>query len=171
MTTTDSLTTRYPTAAIEADPHLPVIRIVRDFRATPAQLVRAHVDADLYMEWAGPHDVVGEIDHWDARTGGSYRYIHHHRDHPEERFAFHGCFHEVSDTRLVQTFEFEGAPGHVSLDIMTLTDLGDGTTRLEITSVVPTLDERDAMLASGMDVGINEGYATLDRMLAGGRLA
>ena len=96
--------TRYPTATIEALPDLPVLRITRDFAATPAQLVRAHTDPDLFLEWAGPADVVGEVDHWDARTGGSYRYVHYRREAPEERYAFHGCFHEVGAHRLVQTF-------------------------------------------------------------------
>ena len=162
--------TRYPTATIEAVPDLPVLRITRDFAATPAQLVRAHTDPDLFLEWAGPADVVGEVDHWDARTGGSYRYVHYRREAPEERYAFHGCFHEVGAHRLVQTFEFEGLPGHVSLDTMTLADLGDGTTRMQVTSVFQSFEDRDGMLASGMEVGISEGYAALDGLLAAGRI-
>ena len=102
MTTADGTTT------IEADPTVPLVRMTRDFRATPAQLVRAHTDPELFVQWVGPNDIDTRIDHWDARTGGSWRYIN---THDGEEYGFHGCFHEVRDDRLVQTFTFEGVPG------------------------------------------------------------
>jgi uncharacterized protein YndB with AHSA1/START domain len=68
--------------------------------------------------------------------------------------------------RLVQTFTWEGYPDGVSLDTATFEDLGDGRTRVTILSLVDTMEGRDMMLASGMDVGINEGYAKLDALLA-----
>jgi uncharacterized protein YndB with AHSA1/START domain len=162
MTTTDH-SSRATT--IEADPQLPLIRMTRDFRATPAQLVRAHTDPELFARWVGPHSVSTRIDHWDARTGGSYRYVNVRGD---EEHAFHGCFHEVSDHRLVQTFTYEGYPEGVSLDTMTFEELGGGVTRLHAQSLVDSFEGRDAMLASGMEVGVDEGYATLDALLADG---
>lgn len=66
--------TRYQRAEIEADSTVPLIRITRDFRATPAQLLRAHIDPDLYARWVGPHDLTTRIDHWDARYGGSWAF-------------------------------------------------------------------------------------------------
>lgn len=148
-------------AAIQADPTVPAIHITRDFAATAAQLVRAHTDPELFVRWIGPAGYVTTIDHWDARTGGSYRYEH-------EGQGFHGCFHHVSDERLVQTFTWEGMPEGVSLDTMTFEDLGDGRTRLRITSLVGSFEDRDGMLSSGMDVGVNDGYAKLDALLADG---
>ncbi|MCB0913792.1 MAG: hypothetical protein KDB60_19475, partial [Propionibacteriaceae bacterium] len=59
---------RYDTAQIEADPTLPLVRITRDFAATPAQVQRAHTDPELYARWVGPNDVTTRIDHWDARS-------------------------------------------------------------------------------------------------------
>jgi uncharacterized protein YndB with AHSA1/START domain len=161
MTTTSTA----PSTTIEADPDLPLVRITRDFRATPAQLMRAHTDPEIFARWVGPHSVSTRIDHWDARTGGSYRFLNVHGD---EEYAFHGCFHEVSDDRLVQTFTFEGVPDGVSLDTMTFEDLGGGMTRLHAQSLVDSFEGRDAMLASGMEVGVDEGYASLDRLLADG---
>lgn len=158
-------TTTRTTTTIEADPQLPLIRMTRDFRATPAQLVRAHTDPELYARWVGPDSVTTRIDQWDARTGGSYRFTNL-RD--GEEYSFHGCFHEVSDDRLVQTFTFEGYPEGVSLDTMTFEDLGDGMTRMHAQSLVDSLEGRDAMLASGMEVGVNDGYAKLDALLADG---
>lgn len=150
-------------ATIEADPTVPAVHITRDFDATPAQLVRAHTDPALFVRWIGPAGYETTIDHWDARTGGSYRYEH-------EGHGFHGCFHEVSDERLVQTFTWEGMPEGVSLDTMTFEDLGDGRTRLHATSLVGSFEARDGMLRSGMDVGIRDGYAKLDDLLAAGAL-
>lgn len=159
------MSTSIPEARIEADPKVPVIRITRDFRATPAQLLRAHTDPDLFVRWVGPDSVTSEIDYWDARTGGSWRYVSGHEGH---EFAFRGTFHEVSDTRIVQTFTWEDQPEGVALETLVVEDLGDGRTRLHAQSLVDSFEARDAWLASGMEVGVNEGYAKLDRLLADG---
>ena len=89
-------------ARIEADPTVPVIHITRDFAGTPDQLLRAHTDPELFVRWVGPHGLSSRIDHWDARTGGSWRYVATHGD---DEHAFRGCFHEVRPGRIVQTFK------------------------------------------------------------------
>ena len=154
-------------AAIEADEKLPIIRITRDFDATREQLFKAHTDPELFARWVGPHDMSTEIDYWDARTGGSWRFLSRRGD---EEFAFHGSFHEVSDTRLVRTFTWEGMPQGVALETLTFEDLGDGRTRLHGQSLVDSFQARDGMLASGMAGGLNDGYAKLDALLSDGAL-
>jgi uncharacterized protein YndB with AHSA1/START domain len=144
--------------AIEADPKLPVIRIARDFAATPRQLFRAHIDPGLFARWVGPDAMTTRIEYWDARTGGSAE-----RDGVEYRFR--GCFHEVRPDRIVQTFAFEGDPDRVALETLWFEDLGDGRTRLRTQSLVDSFEDRDAWLRSGMETGVDEGYAKLDRML------
>ncbi len=153
------------TTAIEADPDVPLIRMTRDFHATASQLVRAHTDAELFARWVGPNDTETRVTEWDARTGGSYRYVVRHGDTEE---GFRGCFHEVGEARLVQTFTWEGMPEGVSLDTMWFEDLGDGRTRMHATSLVDSFASRDGILASGMESGVNDGYAKLDQLLAGG---
>jgi uncharacterized protein YndB with AHSA1/START domain len=150
---------------IEADPTLPIIRTTRDFTATPEQLFRAHTDPALFAQWIGPHSLDTRIEHWDARTGGSWRFVSA-RDGVE--FGFHGCFHEVRPDRIVQTFTFEGDPDGVALETLWFEDLGDGRTRLHAQSLVDSFEGRDAWLSSGMETGVNEGYAKLDGMLADG---
>jgi uncharacterized protein YndB with AHSA1/START domain len=104
------------------------------------------------------------IDHFDCRTGGSYRYIH---TRGEDEFGFHGCFHEVRPSELiVQTFTFEGMPDGVALERLVFEDLGGGRTRLSATSLVDSFEDRDAFLASGMEGGVREGYERLDEVLA-----
>ena len=152
-------------AAIEADPKLPVIRMTRDFAATPQQLFRAHTDPALFARWAGPNGMDTRIDHWDARIGGSWRYVSVHEG---TEYGFHGCFHEVRPDRIVQTFTFEGDPDGVALETLWFEDLGGGYTRLRTQSLVDSFESRDAWLASGMESGVNDGYAKLDRMLADG---
>ena len=101
--------------SIEADPILPIIRMTRDFDATPAQLMRAHTDPDLVTRWLGPRAYEMKLDQWDVRDGGTWRYIH--QDDQGNEFAFLGVFHgEPSLDGFVQTFEFEGMPGHVLLE-------------------------------------------------------
>lgn len=152
---------------IEADPTLPIIRITRDFAATPEQLLRAHTDPEIFARWVGPDSLDTTIDHWDARTGGSFRFV---SSGDGEEYAFRGCFHEVAPRRIVQTFAWEGMPDGVSLETSTFTDLGDGRTRLHAQSLVDSLEGRDAWLANGMEIGVDEGYAKLDRELSDGTL-
>jgi uncharacterized protein YndB with AHSA1/START domain len=104
------------------------------------------------------------IDHYDCRTGGSYRYLH---VSDGNEFGFHGCFHEVRPSQLiVQTFTYEGFPDSVALERLVLEDLGDRRTRLTATSLVDSFEARDAFIASGMETGVREGYERLDALLA-----
>ncbi|MGS2645655.1 SRPBCC domain-containing protein [Streptosporangium sp. LJ11] len=150
---------------IEADPRLPVIRMTRDFVATPGQLFRAHTDPVVFAQWVGPDATAVRIEHWDASTGGSWRYV---SAHDGAEYGFHGCFHEVRPDRIVQTFTFEGEPDGVMLTTLWLEDLGDGRTRLRTQSLVDSFEGRDAWLRSGMEVGVEEGYAKLERMAVDG---
>jgi uncharacterized protein YndB with AHSA1/START domain len=156
------------TATIEADPTVPMIRITRDFAATPAQLFRAHTDPKLFVRWVGPDGTTITLDRWDATTGGSWRYVGNNTDGME--FAFRGCFHEVRPDRIVQTFTWEGEPDGVALQTLRFEHLGDGRTRLLAQSLCESFEARDAWLRSGMEVGVDQGYAKLDAMLAAGEI-
>jgi uncharacterized protein YndB with AHSA1/START domain len=146
------------------DPDVPLVRITRTFDAPPAKVFRAHTDPELLVQWLGPRDLEMRVDHYDCRTGGSYRYIHA-RD--GEEYGFRGCFHEVRPAELiVQTFTFEGMPDGVALEKLVFHDLGDGRTRLEATSLVDSFEDRDAFVASGMEAGVVQGYERLDDLLA-----
>ncbi|GAA3386597.1 SRPBCC family protein [Cryptosporangium minutisporangium] len=149
---------------IVADPTVPLIRMTREFDAPPEKVFRAHVDPDLLVQWLGPAKNEMVIDHFDCRTGGSYRYLHVDGD---AQYGFHGSFHEVRPFELIiQTFTFEGAGDGVSLEKVVFEDLGDGRTRLVSTAMVDSFEERDAWLVNGMQEGVREGYQRLDTLLA-----
>ena len=167
MTPTADRTRRYDQAVIEPDPSVPVIHVWRDFAATPAQLFRAHTDPEIFARWVGPAGTESEIVEWDARNGGGWRYIARAGDFEG---GFRGCFHTVREDRIVQTFTWEDMPDAVSLETMTFEDLGDGRTRLHAFSLCDSFEARDQWLASGMEVGVNDGYAAIDRLLADGEL-
>ncbi len=160
MTTTSTHQTE-----ITADPNVPMVRITREFDAPPAKVFRAHTDPELLPQWLGPRGTEMRVEQFDCRTGGSYRYVH---TSDGNEYGFRGCFHEVRPSELiVQTFTFEGMPDSVALERLELEDLGNGRTRLTATSLVDSFEGRDAFLASGMDVGVREGYERLDELLAG----
>jgi uncharacterized protein YndB with AHSA1/START domain len=150
-------------ASIEADPNVPIIRLTRDFHATPAQVMRAHTDPDLFARWVGPDGMDTRIIDWDATTGGRWRYV---AARDGEEYGFHGCFHEVGEDRIVQTFTFDGQPDGVALETLWFEDLGDGRTRLHAQSLVDSFEGRDQWLASGMETGVDQGYAKLDALLS-----
>ena len=148
---------------IVADPDVPLVRIVREFDAPTEKVFRAHTDPELLAQWLGPHGTTMRVEHFDCRTGGSYRYVH---ISDGEEYGFHGCFHEVRPSELiVQTFTYEGMPDGVALERLVLEDIGDGRTRLTATSLVDSFEGRDGFLASGMETGVREGYERLDAVL------
>ncbi len=150
--------------SIVSDPRVPLVRIERRFAASPNQVFRAHTDPELVVRWLGPRRHEMRIDHWDCRTGGSYRYLH---VSDGNEYAFRGCFHEVRPSDLiVQTFTFEGFPDSVALERLTLTREGEGTTLLVATSLVDSFEGRDAFVASGMESGLRESYQRLDEVLS-----
>ena len=156
-------TTSDGTTTIEAPTDLPVIRMARKFAASPAQLFRAHTDAELFVRWMGGEGSSLTLDHWDARTGGSWRYV---GGSGGDEYAFHGCFHTVREDRIVWTFTFEGIPDGVCLETFTFEDLGDGRALLRSDSTYESFEARDVMLSS-METGVTDAYAQLDRLLDG----
>ena len=152
------------TTKVSAEPGVPFIDIVREFDAPPELVFRAHTDPELLVQWLGGDKYEMIVDRYEVRDGGTWRYIH--RDGQGNDWAFHGVFHGAPTPEgMVQTFEFEGAPGYVSLDSLTLEDLG-GRTRVRIHSVHQTVEGRDAMVASGMEAGLSAGYRRLDELIA-----
>jgi uncharacterized protein YndB with AHSA1/START domain len=150
---------------IELDDRVPLVRITREFDAPVSHVFRAHTDPALFAQWIGPHDLTTEIVRHDAVTGGGWRFV---QRRGSDEFWFHGSFHEVRpDELIVQTFTWEGMPDGVALEKLRLTDLGDGRTRLETTSLVDSFEGRDAFVSSGMEKGVLEGYEKLDAVLAG----
>ncbi len=116
------------------------------------------------MQWLGPRKYTTTVDRFDVRDGGSWRYVS--SDDAGNAFGFHGVFHgEPSPDGFVQTFEFEGAPGHVSMDTLTLEE-EDGKTTVRTNSVFQSVEARDAMVEAGMAEGMNEGYDRLDDLVA-----
>jgi len=152
------------TTKITAEPGVPYIDFTREFDAPRDLVFRAHTDPDLLAQWLGPRKYEMVIERLEPRDGGTWRYLN--RDNAGNEFAFHGVFHGTpTPDRMVQTFEFEGAPGHVSLDTLTLEER-DGRTIARGRSVFESVEDRDAMVQGGMEEGMNEGYERLDELVA-----
>jgi uncharacterized protein YndB with AHSA1/START domain len=151
---------------IQAPAGVPFIDVRREFDAPRDLVFRAFTEPDLLVQWLGPARFEMIVDTYDVRAGGSWRYVH--RDAAGNEFGFHGVFHgDPSPDGFVQTFEFEGAPGHVSLDTLVLEER-DGRTTVHTHSVHQSVEARDATIEHGMAEGMNEGFDRLDALL--GRL-
>ena len=147
-----------------AEPGVPQVLISREFNAPREIVYRTFTEPDLLVQWLGPRRLTMKIDTFDIRDGGAWRYTH--RDEDGTEYAFRGIFHGTpSLDGIVQTFEFEGTPGQVSLETVTFEDLGSRTL-VRTNAVYQSVANRDAMIESGMEAGLNEGLDRLDELLA-----
>jgi len=161
MTTT---TAQEPTVkATVTTPRDREIRIERIFNASRDRVWNAMTDPELVAEWWGRGNKL-VIEKLEVKRGGHWRFVEHSA---EGVHGFEGRFREVTPPeRVVQTFEWDGMPGYVIVNTMTLQDLGDGRTKMVTTSLFHTTEERDGFLQSGMEGGMNQSYEALDRVLA-----
>lgn len=148
---------------ITAEPGIPTIIITREFDAPRELVFRAYTDPDLLVRWLGPRDLALTIDRYEVRNGGTWRYVN--TDAEGNTYGFHGIFHgDPSPDAIVQTFEFEGAPGHVCLQTETLAERG-GKTLVRTVSAFQSVEDRDAMVASGMERGVHDSRERLTELL------
>jgi uncharacterized protein YndB with AHSA1/START domain len=157
-----------PTHAKVTTPSDREIRTERIFNAPRERVWKAFTDPALIAQWWGRGNKL-VLERFEPQRGGRWRFVEHG---PDGTQGFEGRFREVvAPERVVQTFEWDGMPGHVIVETMTLEDLGDGRTKLVTVSLFHTTEERDGMLHSGMEQGMNESHAALDKVLAdlGGR--
>lgn len=146
-----------------AEPGKQEFIVTRDFDAPPALVYRAFTDPELLRQWLGPRRLTMIVKQMDVKPGGTYRFIH--RDAEGNEYGFYGVFHTVEALkRLVRTFEFEGVPGHVSLETATF-EGQNGKTRVTMQAVFQSVADRDGMIASGMETGMNESFEKLEEIL------
>lgn len=126
----------------------------------PRELVfKAMTDPQAIPKWWGPRRFETIVDKMDVRPGGEWRFLNRAADGTE--YGFHGVYREiVPPERLVYTFEFEGAPGHVAEETITLEERDGKTISVDV-SRYDSKEDRDAVIASGMESGAAE---TMDRL-------
>lgn len=130
-------------------------------------MFRAYTDPELYVQWLGPLRLKITLEKFEPTNCGSWRYIH--RDEDGNEYAFHGVHHEVTrPERIISTFEFEGLPepGHASLEMATFEELPGGKTWVMTKAVFQSVADRDGMVQSGMEIGVNDSHDRLDELLA-----
>jgi uncharacterized protein YndB with AHSA1/START domain len=148
---------------IDAPAGLPFIDITREFDAPRDLVYRAYTDPDLLVQWLGPRKYKMTVESWDARDGGKWRFVH--SDDEGNAYGFHGVFHgSQTPDGMLQTWEFEGSPGNVSLESLVLEER-DGKTVVRNHAVYQSIEARDAMIESGMESGVNDGFDRLDELL------
>ncbi|MES2277813.1 MAG: SRPBCC family protein [Bacteroidota bacterium] len=154
---------------ITAEPGKQELFITREFEAPREMVFKAFTDPNIVIKWLGPREITTVIEHFNAVSGGSYRYIG--SDCNNNSFGFHGVYHEVTvPERIIQTFEFEGLPerGHVALETARFEALPNHRTRLTIQSVFQSVADRDGMVQSGMEHGVVDSHNRLDELFAAG---
>ena len=158
MTTTKQA----PAKATLTTPSDREIRVERIFNAPRDRVWSAFTDPELVAQWWGRGNKL-VIERMEVERGGHWRFVEHS---PQGVHGFEGRFREVTPPdRLVYTFEWDGMPGYPIVETTIFEDLGDGRTKIVVTSLFYQTAERDGMMQSGMEGGMNESYAALDRLL------
>ncbi len=148
---------------ISAEPGGREIVITTVFDAPRELVFKAYTDPNLIPQWWGLKEHTTTVDIMDVRRGGVWRLVS--RDPNGNEFAFNGVYHSVvPPERLVRTSEFEGVPGHVSLETATF-EAHDGKTTVTAIAVFQTVEDRDGMLQSGMERGATETMGRLAELL------
>ena len=160
------LLTKNNKTTITAEPGKQEIIITREFDVPRELVFKAFTDPKLYTQWLGPRRLTMTLETFEPRNGGSWRYIH--KDQEGNEYAFHGVYHEVlSPERIIDTFEFEGLPekGHVIIETAKFEELTRGKTKLTAQAVFQSVADRDGILQSGMEEGVNDSHERLDELL------
>src|SRR5712692_12084779 len=151
---------------VTAEPGKQEFLISREFDAPRELVFKAFTDPKLYVQWLGPRRLTMTLEKFEPRTGGTWRYVS--RDKAGHEYGFHGVSHEVlPPERIIDTFEVEGLPekGHVALQTARFIELPGGRTKLNVQAVFQSVADRDGMLQSGAEEGINESHERLDELL------
>jgi uncharacterized protein YndB with AHSA1/START domain len=142
------------------------IRVERVFDASVDRVWRAFTDPKLVAQWWGRGNTL-VIERMEVERGGHWRYVEHA---PDGTHGFEGRYREVTPKdRISRTFEWDGMPGYTILETAEFFDTADGRTRVVSTALFFSPEERDGMLHSGMEGGMAQSFAALDRVLAGMR--
>ena len=152
-------------ADLIAEPGKHEIIMSRVFNAPRDLVFEVMTDPAHLPQWWGQRSTTTTVDQMDVRAGGLWRFVQ--CDAHGNEFAFHGVYHQITaPERIVNTFEFEGMPGHVVLETLTLEAQAERKTKLTVSSVFQSVQDRDGMLNSGMEEGSNESYDRLEELLA-----
>jgi uncharacterized protein YndB with AHSA1/START domain len=139
------------------------VRMERVFPAARERVFAAYTDAKAIPQWWGPRRLVTTVEKLEPRAGGQWRFIQ--RDTDGSSHGFHGVFHAcTAPTQIVQTFEYEGAPGNVLLDSISFEAAG-AHTKVIAQSIFQTLQARDAMIQYGMADGAIETWDRFEELL------
>lgn len=140
------------------------IHAERWFDASRERVWQAFTDPELIPQWWGPRSTTTTVDKMEVQPGGAWRFLHRNEDGSED--GFRGEYREINEPESITwTFEWEGLPGHVSVETATFTEQ-DGGTLISTVTVFDSPEDRDGMLQSGMEKGMRETYDRLAELLA-----
>ena len=135
--------------------------VTRRFEAPRDLVWRAYTEAEHVREWFGCDQMEMTEVTSDVRPGGRYRYVG--RDEQMEH-PFSGKYLEVeAPRRLVFTETYENVPGSEHRCELTLEEV-DGGTLLTERLVYPSQGARDGHVDSGMEHGLQQSYAGIERI-------
>jgi uncharacterized protein YndB with AHSA1/START domain len=138
------------------------IKIVREFNAPRRLVYKAWTTPELIKRWWHANRGTATVAEVDLRVGGQWRWVLVTPDGME--VAFHGVYREiVPEARIVYTEVFEGAPDGESLNTLTLAEK-DGRTTATMVMQLKSQADRDAIIATGMEDGMQDALDLLEQV-------
>jgi uncharacterized protein YndB with AHSA1/START domain len=147
-----------------AEPGKPITILTRVFDAPRSLVYDAYTNPKHIEKWWGRRNMKTVVEKMDVRPGGAWRYVQYAPDGKE--FAFRGEYREiVPQERIVSTFEYEPMAGHIIFNTALFEDF-EGKTKVTVTSLYQSMEDREGMLRAGMEVGANESWDMLDDLVS-----
>lgn len=139
--------------------------VTRRFAAPPEAVYRAHTDAELVQKWMlGPEGWSMPVCRCDARPGGSFRY--EWANGKGGGFHLTGEFIELQPFSRIVHIERMHLPDPTPDNNITTTFAADGTgTLMTMRMTLPSPEVRAAMLATGMEHGMEASFVRLETMI------
>lgn len=155
-----------------ATPTDTTIKMTRAFNAPRRMVWEAMTDPAKLRRWMfAPPGWEMTVCEFDARVGGTFRWAWK-TEQADPAMVIHGVMKEVvPNERIVHTETMEMAQCGPCGDLLATLELAEaaGVTQMSLTLAFKSKEERDAALASGMEGGMQAGYARLDEMFAQAR--
>jgi uncharacterized protein YndB with AHSA1/START domain len=136
------------------------LTITREFDLPIALLFKAYAEAEIVEQWMGT-----KVLKLESKKHGSYQF--ETTDPKGNKHRFNGVIHEfIPNQKIIKTFEMEGTPFGVQLEIYEFEKVTEDTCKLNMHVVYESVSQRDQVLQLPFAQGINMAHNRIQDIIS-----